>query len=1247
MFRKVPFPPYLSACVLSYPQVFIVVPLLIAFLISYSPLLSNSSAYEASNTYLSRTLYTYGNDSGSTDYDYSLTKVILQPDDGSNALSKSFLIESFAAQAKITHNISDAAILHSPFELWNNDIQALRNDRSPLATIDNNLHKIPMFLFQALVKVNGRVSSASRLSFTVMSRRDNTDVVLSRLHSNIEQMNKIRYQTNFYIFTNPPASVPLGASPVVPSTKDSETFEFHISKLNGFDYMLFLIVYSLILSFFIYNIEHMKCVKSIAGISIAIISQLILTLYTGKAVTCFFFKSSPDNIPWFLMYVPIMFASLSNLFKLTIEKKGTIFIERETFFAQSNNGPNGASPYLSSREDFLNSMVKSNEYTLRTTLSMLVLLIIITPFSRKVSCFFISALIINLILQITYFSAVLSLDHRRFTCNELLSMSIEDSGSDLYVSLDKGMEETHSRWTAWVEVFTELKEWLPKTALLSTCPILTAFYMFYLDVRFASIRSSSSIFYKLFKGEMFKFSTFTSPFKKVVFDKRFVSNELYRLSGSKISTTVVSVNDPVLIIKHNNASLALDTKTYQQIADVFNSSNVNTYKFDVYYFFEFSIFLLLILVSTLLVLQLIIRKVDHYNIKLYETTVEERKKKNSSTKGNLVTGPSLSSSTEDSSSKQDLDKTDFHIKELSINGHQLDIVDIATSKAPFIVSIGIDHKVLVWSPLSNPMPDPTQIPLPLKFWPVLHTTLSNDGTYISFFNSKGRITCWSRKTKSFIWNIKLESFDCMRPLEAFFRVKTTQGFAKRKDHANVASSNNKIGIERRGSVISMKSLTTVSSTQFVSGGPGDASYENFSQPSSDNESMDSFIFITASNTINTVDNEGNVSSHQATTSENRLKSCKRLLTPRMNERLVMCDESGELFVSTVVNNKWKTRKLGIVRDRFNKGKGLMTPRSLTMKMGIPATTSDETLNDTRSSIVTIEASETDNTLLLVPFVGMAVKKGGHFVELVDVQSGTSIKKIKVGEFLPGSLRVFHDQPTHCRFCGSASVATLSIAYTSMKNSLIMHSFRLESKTKTSICLRVERDPREIRCLGLESVAEKKYHLSNVDRWDVTENNTLIGIRRKPELITASVEDEASSSSALRSTSATESDVDNKIHNRSNKAIAIKRLNSFKIHNVWEVWTMNADGKVVFHEIPIGLNGLLVNRIGPLQKFGTKSIVVGFGNIMKMFYLGHEEFLLASNTAGVNEENSGLRYVNKRRERLVHKVSPNYEVMAEE
>lgn len=1213
MFRKVQFPRSVSHWVLTFPQVFIVIPLLVAFLLSYPSLLTRSAWYETSNSYISRALVIHEQPSF-LGYDYSLTKIIIQPNDDSNALSKSFLIDALAAQAKITKNISEEVTIHSPFDVWDNNIERLRNDRSPSYTVNEKLHTMPMYLFQGLLKVNGHVSFCKRLSITLMVPFSNLEQVNRQLENNMKEMRKIREASKFYVFQD---------KSILPSDnlifkEDAEMLEVVIAKLNIVDYFIVLLVYFLMFSIFVHVMKETKAVKSRIGISFAVIAQVLLVLYAAKSITCFFFKSSSDNVPWLLIYIPVLFCSISNLMKLTMDKKGSIFVEKVEHVKKKEK-QDTTRDFSFADNDFLSCNTASNEYTLRTTSSIIVLVILVLPFSRKVTCFFSSALILNFILQVTYFSAVLSLDHRRLKYNELLLSFSDDSSSSLDVSLDNGVESKRSVWNSIMEALTEFNAWFPKTDLLSTSSTFTVLYMVYLNIRFASVRSSSSIVYKVFFGGLTNFSLHNIPFITVVFDKRFVSNELIRKSKHNSTVNRVLLTNSLFIIKDKINDTSLPGKSYEEVAKLFNWSPLNTYKFDLFYFVEFCVFILLITVSTLLVLQLITRKIDRYNSKLYESFSSELTRKPFNKR--KITPPA-----------HDVNSNAFHIKELSVNGHKLDIFSIITSQAPFVVSVGIDHMVLVWSPLSKPMPSPMKIALPSKFWPVTKGVLSNDGTFVAFFNNSGKIVCWSRQTMKFIWAIRLSNKEISTPLEAFFRKRTVPGFMKRKGGPDVTGSGNKkFSTERRSSVISLKSVTSISSKSVLRGGSIDASYENFVSESNDETSLVEFIFIMPCGSINIVDSKGNLKTERLIQPERTIKCCKRLVTPRMNERLVLTDNTGELYISTVINNKWKTRKLLVLRDSFNKGRGLMTPLMLNMER-------NETIHLPQEKVEE-GYTESKDELLLVPFVGMVLRTRNNNAELIDVQSGTMVKKIRLTSYKPGSLRIFHDQPTHCRFCGSASVATLSVAYTSAKNSFIMHTFQLESRTKTSICLRVERDPREIRCLGIEAVVEKKYILSSVDLWDVTENNMVVGIRRKPELI--GKERDYMRESTSMAVSLHQSEPDNQVQKRTNKHRCKKKMDSFKIHNVWEGWTMNAYGKVIFHEIPTGMNGLLVNSLGPLAKFGSKSIVVAFGNIMKVFYLGNEEFLLEADRAGVNEENSGLRFVNKRRERLVHKINTNY------
>ena len=58
--------------------------------------------------------------------------------------------------------------------------------------------------------------------------------------------------------------------------------------------------------------------------------------------------------------------------------------------------------------------------------------------------------------------------------------------------------------------------------------------------------------------------------------------------------------------------------------------------------------------------------------------------------------------------------------------------------------------------------------------------------------------------------------------------------------------------------------------------------------------------------------------------------------------------------------------------------------------------------------------------------------------------------------------------------------------------IVVHTFRVDEMRK-AICLRVERDPREIRCLGFSAADEKVNWFYNVVGYEVTCVNLIIGI----------------------------------------------------------------------------------------------------------------------------------------------------------
>lgn len=1207
VFRKV------SQRATNYPRLYIIWPLVLVFILAYPSLLTKSLNFYDSYSYVSKVDLHYGN---STEFsNFSLTQVWLQPEDNSNALTKKFLLESLAFQNHMLSNLNSSITtsLHSPFELWNNSLNFLQKDRSPLLTINSNLHALPRYLFQGVIKVNGYVSSARGLAITLVTEDSKYEDVSEILNNNIERLQGISNITNFHIFESNG------------HLSQREMLDFSLVPLKKVDYLFFLLLYSITLLYFIYKMARTHTVKSKWGIPFAIFTQLVLSACSSTTLTGFLFKNSCDSIPWLLLYLPVAIVSFDGAFKLLKETGGSAVIKvenKDVAKSTSSNGIESNGDNDSTQKNFIHCATKFNASFLCTLLLGVGTIALLVPFSRKATFFVVFALSCNFFLQATYLTAVLSLDYRRFSNKDLLFLNNNDENVE--ISLDNDVEKRTDYWVNRIK-----KKYLPKNSIISGSLSLVTFYMFYLNLRFQPARSSTSIVFKIFHGGFSRLIHFAKPHPRIMFDQYFIANEIFNNADVDFKGDLflrLSIKEQLFVVRKNvgsSTSFSLDN-----VADMFSSSVVFTYKFDFYYFFEFVIFIILLLASTLLLLHILVQGTEG-DYHLY--TPSDGKSKNSN-------------SSKDFKKVLDESNTSFHIKELSMGGHNLDIIKIFTSQSPFIVSVGMDHKVYVWSPMTKPLPRPTAIPLDRKFWPIVHVSVSNSGDCIAFFNKFGKIACWSRRSMSFIWSLRMDEWDGA-PLEAFFRNKTTPLFMKKRAMDNSAittgnGSNNiaspkSYSMNRRGSmmsVTSVRSITSISSSRI--GGVG-TSYES---PTAvfNAENDTEFLFVTKNGKINAISSEGVLKVDNLTISERPLKSCKKLTTPRMNDRLVICDEGGDIYVSTVVNNKWKTRKLVILRNKFNKGQGLMTPA--TLKYGV-----FEDSENTKPSGPTPVYSPTDNIIMLVPFVGMLLKTKGNEAELIDVQTGTFIKKFQLGDFKPGTLRVFHDQPTHCRFCGSASVASFSIAYTDQNTStLVMHTFQLESRTKTSICLRVERDPREIRCLGLEAVVERTHYLPNIENWNVSDNNMAIGIRRKPESVD-SASSTLGSSSMSRSSSEAGTSASSTLQKRSRaKDLTPLRSTSFKIHNIWEGWTMTVGGKVSFYEIPVGVNGLLVSRIGPLEKFGAKSIVVGFGNIMKMFYLGHEEFILTDEGPGTNEENSGLKFVNRRRDRLTHKkISTNY------
>ncbi|GAV28043.1 hypothetical protein PMKS-001511 [Pichia membranifaciens] len=712
--------------------------------------------------------------------------------------------------------------------------------------------------------------------------------------------------------------------------------------------------------------------------------------------------------------------------------------------------------------------------------------------------------------------------------------------------------------------------------------------------------------------------------------------------------------------------------------------------FDVFYFLEFISFLIFAISTLSLMLRLLIDSEQN----------SEYSKSFSASESNKSLHKYRNSF---SSSSQC-----FQSKDL-VQGHVLDIVKLCTSSCPFIVSVGIDHKILVWSPLKYPIPIPTQLPISAKFLPVTHVEMSDSGSAITVFSRSGEIKCWSRSSMSWVWNIFFEELANDTPLVSFFRKRTQVSNGRRKLVSRV-SRQTKEHAPTRNTVTSRHPPPppSAATNTDLNSGRRLSLDSNFDQNiSTKDKSNMEFIIVLKNGAIISIEcSTGKYD--RAIFSDSPLLCAKKLISPRVNDRIVGVKENGELVVSTVVNNKWRSRPVKIDTSNYNKGKSLITPAVLlkypefnysSSPDVLPPTKSfsadDKTITDKKVGFVDENLNDLQGIVMeTVPFVGMIVRAFGSKCQLIDVQSGTVLKEWQIFQFKASTFRVFHPEPSHCRFCGCASVASFSIAYTGSEgNSLIMHTFSIDNRAKNNICLRVERDSRETRCLGFASVTEHQHVLSNVEGWCPTDMNILMGVRKKEnsESISTSSSsttgsDEKAEGSILNSlfesgiglrqrkkindinepkkineTKDNSKERERKmspiienssIFNRTTKTAEI--LHTHRLSDTWEGWTMSADGQVRFYEIPDGSDsGLLIKKLGPVSKFGHKSLVVSFGNIMKVLYLGNDSLVEEDSPSDEDlsstkyQSSSSLSFINRRRRMRMKKYDLTHSTCFEE
>ncbi|OBA24543.1 hypothetical protein METBIDRAFT_38323 [Metschnikowia bicuspidata var. bicuspidata NRRL YB-4993] len=577
----------------------------------------------------------------------------------------------------------------------------------------------------------------------------------------------------------------------------------------------------------------------------------------------------------------------------------------------------------------------------------------------------------------------------------------------------------------------------------------------------------------------------------------------------------------------------------------------------------------------------------------------------------------------------------------------------ANPKAPFLVTTDLDHHISLWSPLEKNQEIgvvdistefENNIVAPKKrqeFWPVNHVEISNEGDYIMLINNRNcRIKCYSKNEQKYVWEISLTSELSqaqrkMKPVLCFFRKKTVAGFFARE----LLLRRKKLsGGSKRGSDASLCTMHGNYPPPLMTGTFNNSSSakNNSGREYEDAFNREEFVMILETGEMITISCDSvkvkvynllaEVFSDEPSSADLKILSLKFLITARVNDRVICSISNDEIVIGSAVNNIWrfsklKTNKYFVSNSLINFAPPLMTrgtwlpsekhSKSHIFSENMHRQGNTEAHRDVDYGLGKF-GSMNESTIVTIDFVGMFVRVRNLQAELIDIQTGTVLRLFHIGTFKPGTFRVSHSEPTHCKFCGCVSFESVSLIYEDLYDrTLIVHTFQLENKkSRNNICLRVERDPLEIRCLGFDAAVEKQYWFDNIEKWELTDMNVIVGIKKVMS------DEQQLDDSGDRSFDIDKSNGDVCLSSlRNRKSTKQPHRGQDKLHifsNQWQGIVVTAlNGKILEYDIPmrdlLDKNGYFM-RPTLITKFGFKAVAIAFGCVVKIVYLGNDKLI---------------------------------------
>lgn len=220
------------------------------------------------------------------------------------------------------------------------------------------------------------------------------------------------------------------------------------------------------------------------------------------------------------------------------------------------------------------------------------------------------------------------------------------------------------------------------------------------------------------------------------------------------------------------------------------------------------------------------------------------------------------------------------------------------------------------------------------------------------------------------------------------------------------------------------------------------------------------------------------------------------------------------------------------------------------------------------------------------------------VDLMDGKRNYLIHTFETQPIEPRTLRYFHS-PRRITQCGSVGLRLFGFAYNHAETGDCIIQTYTPKVEDEFICFGDAAFPPSSSCCEWTETDMTERKITNPGTWTVLPGGSVLGVRRKFTPPRSSGRDWFPGQPGLR----------RRMYGERKSECKPKWPDS------WEVWVaIRSPRETTYETAPLhadeeSRSHLMVSGLGPMVQVGTSSVVVGFGNILKLITFGHERFEL--------------------------------------